>query len=56
MRVFGSSYKYKEEAAEQRKRMRAGQAHRMDGKEAPIKTEQSIHAISTPFGGINKKY
>lgn len=56
MRVFGSSYKYKEEAAEQRKGMRAGQAHRMDGKEAPIKTEQSIHAISTPFGGINKKY
>lgn len=55
MRVFGSSYKYKEEAKELRERMRKGQKKRTKGAGA-IKTERSVYAISTPFGGLNKRY
>lgn len=55
MRVFGSSYKYKEEAKELRESMRRGQGNGKK-KTEPIKTERSVHAISTPFGGMNKRY
>ena len=55
MRVFGSSYKFKEEANDLRESMRRGQFCGKKRK-APIKTERSVHAISTPFGGINKRY
>ena len=55
MRVFGSSYKYKEEAKEMRASMRRGQSNGKK-KSRPIKTENSVHAISTPFGGMNKRY
>lgn len=55
MRVFGSSYKYKEEAKELRESMRRGQSNGKK-KTGPIKTERSVHAISTPFGGMNKRY
>lgn len=55
MRVFGSSYKYKEEAKELRESMRRGQGNGKK-KTGPIKTESSVHAISTPFGGMNKRY
>ena len=55
MRVFGSSYKFKEEANDLRESMRRGQFCAKKRK-APIKTERSVHAISTPFGGINKRY
>ena len=54
MRVFGSSYKFKEEANDLRERMRRGQFCKK--RKASIKTERSVHAISTPFGGINKRY
>lgn len=54
MRVFGSSYKYKEEAKDMRGRMRHGQDKRK--KTGSIKTEHSVRAISTPFGGMNKRY
>ena len=54
MRTFGSSYKYKEEAKELRESMRRGQSN---GKmrTGSIQTEHSVHAISTPFGGMNKR-
>jgi len=55
MRVFGSSYKFKEEAKEQRASMRRGQSNGKK-KSRPIKTEKSVHTISTPFGGMNKRY
>lgn len=55
MRVFGSSYKYKEEAKELRESMRRGQGNEKK-KTVPIKTERSVHAISTPVGGMNKRY
>ncbi len=55
MRVFGSSYKYKEEAKELRESMRRGQGDRKK-KTRSIKTEHSVRAISTPFGGMNKRY
>jgi len=53
MRTFGSSFKYKEEAKELRESMRRGQC---SGKKriGSIKTERSVHAILTPFGGNNK--
>lgn len=57
MRVFGSSYKYKEEAKALRAGMRSGQSNRNKNKKsAPITTENSVRAISTPFGGMNKRY
>ena len=55
IRVFGASYKYKEEAKELRGRMRNGQRNRTKGV-GTIKTEHSVRAISTPFGGLNKRY
>lgn len=55
MRVFGASYKYKEEAKEMRASMRRGQENRKN-KVAPIETKGSVRAISTPFGGMNKRY
>ena len=55
MRVFGSSYKDKEEAKDLRESMRRGQSYGKK-KAGPIKTERSVHAISTPFGGMNKRY
>ena len=55
MRVFGASYKYKEEAKELRERMRNGQRNRTKGVGA-IRTERSVRAILTPFGGLNKRY
>lgn len=55
MRVFGASYKYKEEAKEMRTSMRRGQESRKS-KVAPIETKGSVRAISTPFGGMNKRY
>lgn len=55
MRVFGASYKYKEEAKEMRASMRRGQESRKS-KEAPIKSKSSVREISTPFGGMNKRY
>ena len=48
-------YKYKEEAKELRESMRRGQGNGKK-KTEPIKTERSVHAISTPFGGMNKRY
>ena len=53
LRVFGSSYKFKEEAKELRERARRGQGKR---KYRSIKTEHSLRAISTPMGGLNKRY
>ena len=55
MRVFGSSYKYKEEAKELKASMRRGQNNR-NKKSRPIKTEKSVRTISIPFGGMNKRY
>lgn len=56
MRIFSSSYKYKEEASQLRKKMRQGQKNRNKKKEPQITTERSVRAISTPFGGMNKRY
>ena len=55
MRVFGASSRYKEILKELGTSKNCGQK---DGKKksAPIKTEHSVHAISTPFGGMNKRY
>lgn len=55
MRVFGSSYMYKEEAKKVKKDNRRRQ-HNTGKKNRPIKTEHSVRAISTPFGGMNKSY
>lgn len=52
LRVFSSSYKYKEEAKADRARRR-GKGHAKASK-LQITTQRSIHAISTPFGGMNK--
>ena len=54
MRVFGSSYKYKEEAKDERDRRRRGQP-KGNRANAQITTQRSVRAISTPFGGMNKK-
>lgn len=54
MRVFGSSYRFKEEAKEDRERRRRVQ-HKGKKIDPQITTERSIRAILTPLGGMNKK-
>lgn len=54
MRVFGASYRFKEEAKQEREQRRKGQSN---GRKAglQVSTERSVHAISVPFGGMNKR-
>lgn len=54
IRIFGSSNEHNEEIVFRRK-MRQRQ-NRQPRKPAQTKSEQSVRAISTPFGGMNKRY
>lgn len=47
LRVFGSSYKYKEEASAERERNRKSRGH---AKSSQISTRRSVRAILTPMG------
>lgn len=49
LRVFGSSYKYGEEAKAERGRRRKSQGHVKSSK-LQLSTQRSIRAISTPMG------
>lgn len=52
MWVFGSKYKKKNKP---KATIKSGKPNKKE-KEAPIETVKSIHAISIPFGGMNKRY
>jgi hypothetical protein len=54
MRVFGTNYKYKEELKRELESSRRRQHLGEKNGNAQIATERSVHAISTPFGGMNK--
>ena len=49
LRVFGSSYKYKEDGKTERSRNRKSQGH-LKASKLQISTQRSIRAISTPMG------
>ena len=53
MRVFGASYRFKEEAKNERELRRKGQKSRRKT-DLQFNTQHSVHAISVPFGGMNK--
>jgi len=48
LRVFGASYKYKEEAKKERSNRRRGQ--KVGKNSHPLTTQNSVRAISTPMG------
>lgn len=48
LRVFGASYRFKEEAKEERKQRRKGQ--RWGKTSRPLTTQNSVRAILTPMG------
>lgn len=48
LRVFGASYKYKEEAKEERKNRRKGQ--KFSKRSCPLTTQHSVRDILTPMG------
>lgn len=49
LRVFGSSYRFKDEAKEERASRRRGQGHAKTSK-LQISTRYSVHTIITPMG------